>query len=199
MARPAFPLIYRKSQTRQAPMRFSFPVPVLRRLAVFGLAVWTTFGGPSRAAAQSSAMDDTDKKALVEYKLTLERVDKVGTICRKIIEAAKVDPQIGKEMQALKEDQNGTFEQINGVFTKQAPHVLAIIKGEGLDPREYMLGLLSTMFARMAAGVKASGSTDLPDFIPPANIELAEKNKAKFEDANKAIGDMDAVGRAPRL
>ena len=62
-----------------------------------------------------------------------------------------------------------------------------------------MLGLLSTMFARMAAGVKASGSTDLPDFIPPANVELAEKNKAKFDDANKAIGDMDAVGRAPGL
>ena len=144
-------------------------------------------------------MDEADKKALVEYKLTLERVDKIGAVCKKIIEAGRVDPQIGKEMQVLKEDQNGTFEQINGVFAKQAPHVLAIIKGEGLDAREYMLGLLSTMFARMAAGVKASGTTDLPDFIPSANIELAEKNKAKFDEANKAIGDMDNVGRAPGL
>ena len=196
-------MIYRKSGTRQAAMRFSFPAPIRRRLTVFGLAagavLWTVFGGLSPAVAQSPSMDEADKKALVEYKLTLERVDKVGTICRKIIDAARVDPQIGKEMQSLKDDQNGTFEQINGVFAKRAPHVLAIVKGEGVDAREYMLGLLSTMFARMAAGVKAGGTTDLPDFIPPANIELAEKNKAKFEEASKAIGDLDSVGRAPGL
>ena len=144
-------------------------------------------------------MDEADKKALVDYKLTLEKVDKISMVCKKIIEAGRTDPQIGKEMQALKEDQNGTFEQINAVFSKQAPHVSTIIKGEGLDAREYMLGLLSTMFARMAVNVKASGANDLPDFIPPANIELAEKNKAKFEEANKTIGDMDSVGRAPGL
>ena len=144
-------------------------------------------------------MDEADKKALVEYRLTLEKMDKISTICRKITDAAKTDPQIGKEMQALKEDQNGTFEQINTVFGKRAPHVLTIIKGEGVDAREYMLGLMSTMFANLAVSVKASGATDLPDFIPPANVELAEKNKAKFEEANKAITDLDAVGRAPGL
>lgn len=160
--------------------------------------LFLAFGRPAPVAAQGS-MDAADKKALVDYKLTLEKVDKIGSVCKKVVEAAKTDPQIGKEMQALKEDQNGTFEEIDAVFNKRAPHVLTIIKGEGLEPREYMLGLLSTMFARMAAGVKASGATDVPDFIPSANIELAEKNKAKFDEANKAIGDMDAVGRPPGL
>ncbi len=182
-------------------MRFSCFVRPARCLAVLGLAVtlFIALGAPSPVAAQNSAMDEADKKTLMDYKLTLEKVDKVSAVCKKIVEAARTDPQIGKEVQALREDQNGTFEQINAVFAKQAPHVLAIIKGEGLEAREYMLGLMSMTFARIAVNVKASGAAELPDFIPPANVDLAEKNKAKFDEANKAIGDMDAVGRPPGL
>ena len=170
----------------------------LRHFSLAALAVLlASLAGLRPAAAQGPDMPEADKKALQEYKLTLDKVDKVNAVSKKLVAAAKSDPQISKEMQAVDAEKGATFDQVDAVFGKQAPHVVAIIKGEGLEPHDYILGLLSTMFASMGASMKASGAGDgLPDFIPAANIELAEKNKDKFEEAAKNIGCAGFRGQA---
>ncbi len=173
-------------------MRFSRCLPIFRRLAA---TVFVVLAAMSPAFAQGPDMPEADQKALAGYKLTLERVDKVVAVSKKLVEAARTDPQIGKEMQEVDAEKGSTFDKVDEVFNRKAPRVVAIIKAEGLEPHEYILGLLSTMFASMGANLKASGKSDLPDFIPAANVELAEKNLPKFEEAARSIGELDSIGK----
>ena len=172
----------------------------LRRLATFSLAAFaalaTTFGTLRSAAAQGD-IPEGDKKELQGYKLTLDKLDKLEAVTKKLIAAAKSDPQIKKEMQAIDTEKGGSISDINATFDKLAPHVVALLKAESIDPHDYLLGLMSTMFASMGASAKAAGgAAQLPDFVPTANIELVEKNQPRFEEATKTLSELDEAGKA---
>ena len=170
-----------------------------RRLVTFSLAALAalaaTFGTLRPAAAQGE-LPEADKKELQGYKLTLEKLDKLEAVTKKLVAAAKADPQIKQEMQAI-DDKSGSLGTINATFDKLAPHVAALFKAEGIDAHDFLLGLTSTMFASMSATAKAAGGADqIPDFVPAANIELAEKNGPRFEQATKTLSELDEVGKA---
>ncbi len=172
----------------------------LRRFATFSLAALAalaaTFGTLRPAAAQGD-IPEGDKKELQGYKLTLDKLDKLEAVTKKLIAAAKSDPQIKKEMQAIDGEKGGSIDAINATFDKLAPHVVALLKAEGIDAHDYLLGLMSTMFASMGAAAKASGGgAQLPDFVPAANIELVEKNQPRFEEATKTLSELDEAGKA---
>ena len=174
--------------------------PFLSRLVHLSLAtvaaLAVTVGGLRSAAAQAE-MPEGDRKELQGYKLTLEKLDKLEAVTKKLVAAAKADPQIKKEMQAIDTEKGGTIASINETFDKLAPHVAALLKAEGTDPHDYLLGLMSTMSASMGAAAKAAGGADqIPDFIPAANIELAEKNGPRFEQATQTLSELDEVGKA---
>ena len=152
--------------------------PFLSRLVHLSLAtvaaLAVTVGGLRSAAAQAE-MPEGDRKELQGYKLTLEKLDKLEAVTK-------------KEMQAIDTEKGGTIASINETFDKLAPHVAALLKAEGTDPHDYLLGLMSTMSASMGAAAKAAGGADqIPDFIPAANIELAEKNGPRFEQATQTL------------
>ena len=181
-------------------MRLSRSTVTLRRIATFSLAavaaLTATFGTLRPAAAQGD-IPDADKKELQGYKLTLEKLDKLEAVTKKLVAAAKTDPQIKKEMQAIDAEKGGSMDAINATFDKLAPHVVALLKGEGIDAHDYLLGLMSTMFAGMSAAAKASGgASQIPDFVPAANIELAEKNQPRFEQATKTMSELDDASKA---
>ena len=180
-------------------MRLSRPSLTLRRLATLSLAavaaLAATFGPLRPAAAQD--IPENDKKELQGYKLTLEKLDKLEAVTKKLVAAAKADPQLKKEMQAIDGEKGGSISEINATFDKLAPHVVALLKAEGVDAHDYLLGLMSTMFASMSASAKAAGGAEqIPDFVPAANIELAEKNGPRFEQATKTLSELDEVGKA---
>ena len=181
-------------------MRPSRSAVTLRRLATFSLAAVAALAvtfGTLRPAAAEGELSDGDKKELLGYKLTLEKLDKLEAVTKKLVAAAKADPQIKKEMQAIDAEKGGSMDSINATFDKVAPHVVALLKTESIDPHDYLLGLMSTMFAGMSASAKAAGAGgQLPDFVPPANIELAEKNGPRFEQATKTISDLDDASKS---
>ena len=181
-------------------MRPLRPAVTRRRLATFSLAavaaLAVSFGALRPAAAQGD-IPDADKKELQGYKLTLEKLDKLEAVTKKLVAAAKADPQIKKEMQAIDAEKGGSMDAINATFDKLAPHVAALLKGEGIDAHDYLLGLMSTMFAGMSAAAKAAGGgAQVPDFVPPANIELVEKNQPRFEQATKSMSELDEVSKS---
>ena len=181
-------------------MRSSRFAVTRRRLATFSLAavaaLAATFGTLRPAAAQGD-IPETDKKELQGYKLTLEKLDKLEAVTKKLVAAAKADPQIKKEMQVIDTEKGGSMEAINATFDKLAPHVVTLLKGEGIDAHDYLLGLMSTMFAGMSAAAKsAGGGAQVPDFVPAANIELAEKNQERFEQATKTMSELDEASKA---
>lgn len=175
--------------------RFSL---TLRRLANLGLAavavLFAAVVGLQPAAAQDG-ISDADKKALTEYQLTLPKLDKVEAVTKKLIAAAKTDPQIKAEMKAIDAEKGGSISAINATFDKLAPHVVAVLKSEGMDAHDFLLGLMSTMFATMGASAKTAGAAGIPDFVPAGNIELAEKNGPRFEQATKTLSELDEVGK----
>ena len=105
--------------------------PFLSRLVHLSLAtvaaLAVTVGGLRSAAAQAE-MPEGDRKELQGYKLTLEKLDKLEAVTKKLVAAAKADPQIKKEMQAIDTEKGRTIASINETFDKLAPHVAALLK-----------------------------------------------------------------------
>ncbi len=187
------------SRVRQAPVKICHSSPTLRRLATLGLTavavLGATFGGLRTAGAQDG-ISAADKKALQDYKLTLDKLDKLEAVTKKIVAAAKADPQIKKELQALNGEKEGSIDAINATFDKLAPHVAAVLKSEGIDAHDYLLGTISMMLASMGSSAKAAGgNAQTLEVVPAENMEFVEKNQARFEQVSKTMSELDEVGK----
>ena len=85
------------------------------------------------------------------------------------------------------------MDAINATFDKLAPHLVAVLKSEGTDAHDYLLGTISMMLASMGAAAKsAGGNVQVLDVVPAENLEFVEKNKARFEQVSKTMSEMDA-------
>ncbi len=176
-------------------MKFRVSALALCRFAVLGLAAVVAFGGLRTAVAQDG-MSDADKKALLDYKLTLDKLDKLEAVTKKVIVAAKADPQIKKEIQAINAEKEGSIDAINATFDKLAPHLVAVLKSEGTDARDYLLGTISMLLASMGAATKtAGGNAQTLDVVPADNLEFVEKNKERFDQVSKTLSEMDGLGK----
>ena len=70
-------------------------------MAVFGLTAVAALGGAYGPPPAQDGISDADKKALLDYKLTLDKLDKLEAVTKKVIAAAQADPQIKKEIRAV--------------------------------------------------------------------------------------------------
>ena len=58
-------------------------------------------------------LSEADKEVLRNYELTIPRIDKLEAVARKLVAAAKADPQIRKEMEAIGADQDLSVDTID--------------------------------------------------------------------------------------
>lgn len=153
-------------------------------------------GGRDAAVAQIDVLE-ADKEVLKNYQLTIPKIDKLEAVARKLVTAAKADPQIRKELEAIEAEKDTPIDAITDKFNKLAPHLTAVLKAEGTDPHEFYVGLLSAMLASIAAEFAGTPSSDaVPDFVPAGNIAFVKKHKPRLDLLEKELSEVEKVDQA---
>ena len=135
------------------------------------------------AAVQSrKAQDSPDQKEFYNYVLTMDKVQKLGNATKDLTELLARHP----EMQSGSSDYN--LDQITQQMQKY-PEAVAILKKNGLTPREYVVGTKTLIQASMAVGLKKDGTykeypPELLKVVSPANLAFVEKH---FDEIHKVL------------
>ncbi len=135
------------------------------------------------AAAQSrKAQDNPDQKEFYNYVLTMDKVQKLGTATKDLMQLQARYP----EMQSGSSDYN--LDQITQQIQKH-PDAVAILKKNGLTPREWVVGTRTLVQASMAVGLKKSGTykeypPEMLKDVSPANLAFVEKH---FDEVHKVL------------
>ena len=128
----------------------------------------------SSAAAQSkkSADNDADQKAVHDYVLSMDKIQKLANATRQLQDLAKQHPEIKDESNA------NTLDETVRKFQKY-PDAVAVLSKNGLSPREYAVGMMATMQAAMAVGFKKNGTYKE---YPPKMLALVSKANLDFTE-----------------
>jgi hypothetical protein len=140
------------------------------------------------AAAPGAAMDAGDQQALHDYELTPAKIEKLTKIGVRMGEYVKVHPE-ARHSDMMKG--KSIEDSVNAIQAR--PEVMAMLKSEGLSPRDFMLGTLSMMQAGMMAQIRAHNpSVQLPDTVSSKNLDLV----ASHPDLTKKWMDAWEIGKA---
>jgi len=135
------------------------------------------------AAAQSrKAQDSPDQKEFYNYVLTMDKVQNLRNATKDLMEVAARHP----DMESGSSDYN--LDQITQQMQKY-PEAVAILKKNGLTPREYVVGTKTLIQASMAVGLKKDGTykeypPELLKVVSPANLAFVEKH---FDEIHKGL------------
>jgi len=153
--------------------------------------VWAAVLAAMPVYAQHSRLSPEDQKALREYELTEAKIDKLMSVGKKMKEYAQAHPEAQKKGDFMRGD---TLD--DSVKTVEAkPELAAIMKAEGLAPREFVLGMMSLI----SAGVWAEMSKSYPDAkmppeINPKNVKLLREHPEILQRWEAAWNDRGAGG-----
>jgi hypothetical protein len=120
------------------------------------------------AAAQISA---ADQQALHDYDLTAAKIDKLMTVGTKMREYAAAHPEVRQQGDFMRGKDLG--ESIKSVEAK--PELVAMMKEQGVTPRDFVLGTMSLFSAAMWAQMsKQYPDAKMPPEINPNNVKLLQ-------------------------
>jgi hypothetical protein len=134
------------------------------------------------ASGQGTRMPPERRQAILDYPLTMQRADQlIAALPAMTKYVASLPPAaIAKSMKQTPAEQLANMES--------NPQVMAILKPNGLTPKEYVIGVPTLRMALMLAqGVPASESV----FASPANLAFAKANLAQLKprwDAADGMG-----------
>jgi hypothetical protein len=123
--------------------------------------------------AQHSRLSPQDQKTLHEYELTEGKIDKLMAVGKKMKEYAEAHPQVREKSGFMGGDT--LDDSVKSVEAK--PEMVAIMKSEGLQPREFVLGMMSLISAGMWAEMsKSYPDAKMPPEINPKNVKLLQEH-----------------------
>jgi hypothetical protein len=142
------------------------------------LAVVLLAGGAYAQGKKSS--DDADQKELFNYGLSMDRVHKFSEATKALQPLAKQHPEIQNQ-----QDDSKSIDDMVQKFQKYPDAVGALAKN-GLTPREYIVGMMTTVQALIAVGMKKSGAyKDYPPemlkTVSKANLDLVDQHYDEFQ------------------
>jgi hypothetical protein len=141
----------------------------------------------AHAQSKGSGDNDADQKELYNYALSMDKIQKIASATRELQALAKQHPDINDNSDAKNLD--ATVAKI-----QKYPEAVAVIKKNGLSPREYVVGIMTVMQASMAVGFKKSGTyKDYPpkmlQLVSKANLEFVEQHWDEMQKLTKMDSD----------
>ena len=139
------------------------------------------------AQGKRTGDDDADQKELYNYVLTMDKIQKIASATRGLEALQKQHPEIKDENNAK------TLDETVKKFQKY-PDAVAILSKNGLSPREYAVGVMTTMQAAMAVGFKKNGTykeypPNMLKLVSKANLDFTEQHWDEIEKLTKMSGD----------
>ena len=134
------------------------------------------------------SFDDADQKELFNYVLSMDKVRKLSAATKALEPLAKQHPEIQKDTDDAK-----SIDALVGKFQKY-PDAVAVLAKNGLTPREYIVGLMTTMQAGMAVGFKKSGAIkeyppEMLKTVSKTNLDFVEQHWDEFQKLAQMSSD----------
>ena len=130
---------------------------------------------------------DADEKALAEYRLTDEGLEKFIQASRNLAAAVKADPRLAG---ALEGADDGTIEETAARYDSQ-PSVRRAMESADMTSAEYLTFMYSMIQAGMAAWLAEEyGSSELPEGTPRQNVDYYIANKDKLAAATAELQEL---------
>jgi len=143
----------------------------------------------SGAAAQNKkgAEKDADQKEVHDYVLSIDKIQKLANATRQLQDLAKQHPEVKDE------GNSNTIDETVKKFQKY-PDAVAVMSKNGLSPREYAVGMMTTMQAAMAVGFKKNGTykeypPKMLELISKANLDFTEQHWDEIQKMTQMGGD----------
>jgi hypothetical protein len=143
--------------------------------------------------AGTSGASAADQKELFNYTLTMDKIHKLGDAMKDMEALQKSNPELDKSISS--DDSEGSLDQLAAKIQKYPP-VVAVLKKDGLTPREYIVVTMTLIQASLAVGLKKAGTyKDYPpkmlELVSQANLTFLEKN---WDDVQKTVPALSAAG-----
>lgn len=140
---------------------------------------------PAASAQGLGAQEDPDQKVLYNYTLTMDKVKKLAHAIEALQKLQKTDPDSLKQNGGDSGDDAGNsgdgsnrLELDKKVKTiEKLPKVVAVLKKDGLTPREYVVGSLSLFQAWTSVALKREGA--IKEY-PPETFKIVNKKNITF-------------------
>jgi hypothetical protein len=169
-------------------------MPALAALLFFSFVVVSSVAlhaAPPQAG--TSGASPADQKELLNYTLTMDKINKLAAAQKDMENLQKSNPDLAKSMDS--DDSTGSLDQLTAKIQKYPP-VVAVLKKDGLAPREFIVATMVMVQSSIAVGMKKSGAyTDYPpkmlELISQANLTFVEQH---WDDLQKTMPAFSSGG-----
>jgi hypothetical protein len=134
---------------------------------------------PPTAPPPAAAPNTADMREFHDYVLTMDKIRKLAAVEKDLDALQKNDPQLRQQMEA-DTSSAGDLNHAAQNFSKY-PQAMAVLKKDGLTPREYIVGTICFIQAVTAVGFKKNGTyKDYPpqvlQVVTPVNLAFLEQH-----------------------
>ena len=132
--------------------------------------------------------NDPDLVAIRQYRLTMDKVDKLVAATEALRKLADSNPSLKQRMEG-DSDSNQTIDQKVKYFDTNFPQATAVVHSSGLTTREYVLVSLAFLNDVMIVGMKKQGMIkEYPaNAITPENAAFVEQNFDKLKQVSEKL------------
>src|ERR1051326_7282539 len=160
---------------------------MLKRYVLGALIAAGLLSGIAAAQTRSRGTDDGGQKQLYNYVLTMDKIQRISAATKALESLARQHPELNDVNSAK------TLDATVQNFQKY-PDAVAVVKKFGMEPREYIVGVMTVMQAGMAVGFKKSGTykeypPDILKLVSKQNLDFVEQHWDAVEKMTKAHSD----------
>ena len=155
-----------------------------RTLSIFLTAALLTTVAMAQGRKRADP-DSPDQKELYNYVLTMDKVQRFGSVMKSFQEYSKQHPELNEERSSDAKNLDDMAQKL-----QKYPEVVAMLSKNGFTPREYAICAMTLMQAGMAVGFKKSGTYKE---YPPQMVKLVSKQNLDFVEQH-----WDAVQKATK-
>jgi hypothetical protein len=153
----------------------------LTALALSLAIVLSSVAAGAQARSRSSS-NDADQKELLDYALSIEKIQKLGSVLKKFDEMSAQHPELRSG------DSGGSISETTAKIQKY-PEAVAVLTKNGLTPREYVVGSMTLIQAGMAVGFKRAGTykeypPEMLTIVSRPNLTFVEQH---FDEITKIV------------
>jgi len=158
-------------------------------IAVFALSQ----ASPAVSQSGHAGDNNTDLIAIRQYRLTMDKVEKLAAAMDAVNKLVASDPSLRKRMEGGS-DSDQTIDQKVRSFDASFPQLTAVVHSNGLTTREYVMVSLAFLNDVMIVGMKKQGMIkEYPaNAITPENAAFVEQNFDKLKQISDRLTPQSA-------
>jgi hypothetical protein len=144
---------------------------------VVSVAIALASSGSTVQPQKSPAGPTPDEKAIHDYVLTVDKVEKYASFMKRI-QTGGADPAVAAEMQKIRDMNVYNVEKAD--MMAKSPKLASLFTGSGITPRDFVLLPLTIMSAAVVAQYPEQGATKMA-YVTPQQVQFYKDHKADLE------------------